>query len=145
MVGVVATVVQGGLIGPLVKRFGEWRLTLAGLGLVIAGCLLIPSVGSAERPGVIFVAVGILALGTGLVTPSLRSLVSRRLDHEGQGAALGSLQALQSLGSFLGPPLAGLSYDLSGPTSPFVVAATLLVIVIALVAGRPLSTEQEPI
>ena len=145
VVGVVATVVQGGLIGPLVKRFGEWRLTLAGLGLVIAGCLLIPSVGSAERPGVIFVAVGILALGTGLVTPSLRSLVSRRLDHEGQGAALGSLQALQSLGSFLGPPLAGLSYDLSGPTSPFVVAATLLIIVIALVAGRPLSTEQEPI
>ena len=60
-------------------------------------------------------------------------------------AALGSLQALQSLGSFLGPPLAGLSYDLSGPTSPFVVAATLLVIVIALVAGRPLSTEQEPV
>ena len=143
--GVVATVVQGGLIGPLVKRFGEWRLTLGGLGLVIAGCLLIPSVGSAERPSVIFVAVGILALGTGLVTPSLRSLVSRRLDHEGQGAALGSLQALQSLGSFLGPPLAGLSYDLSGPTSPFVVAATLLVIVIALVAGRPLSTEQEPV
>ena len=145
VVGVVATVVQGGLIGPLVKRFGEWRLTLGGLGLVIAGCLLIPSVGSAERPSVIFVAVGILALGTGLVTPSLRSLVSRRLDHEGQGAALGSLQALQSLGSFLGPPLAGLSYDLSGPTSPFVVAATLLVIVIALVAGRPLSTDQDPI
>jgi hypothetical protein len=33
VVGVVATVVQGGLIGPLVARVGEWRLTLAGLGL----------------------------------------------------------------------------------------------------------------
>ena len=64
VVGVVATVVQGGLIGPLVKRFGEWRLTLVGLGLVIAGCLLIPGVGSAERAPAIFVAVGILALGT---------------------------------------------------------------------------------
>jgi MFS family permease len=43
IVGVVATVVQGGLIGPLVNRFGEWKLTLIGLGLVIAGCLLIPT------------------------------------------------------------------------------------------------------
>jgi MFS family permease len=80
-----------------------------------------------------------LALGTGLVTPSLRSLVSRRLSNEGQGTALGSLQALQSLGSFLGPPIAGISYDLLGPTSPFVLAATLLVIVIALVSRSPLT------
>ena len=138
VVGVVATVVQGGLIGPLVKRFGEWRLTLLGLGLVIIGCLLIPSVGASDRAGVIFTAVGILALGTGLVTPSLRSLVSRRLGREGQGSALGSLQALQSLGSFLGPPLAGFSYDLLGPVSPFAAAATVLVIVIGLVAGSPL-------
>ena len=86
----------------------------------------------------IFTAVGILALGTGLVTPSLRSLVSRRLGQDGQGSALGSLQALQSLGSFLGPPLAGLSYDLLGPVSPFAAAATVLVLVIGLVAGSPL-------
>ena len=145
VVGVVATVVQGGLIGPLVKRFGEWRLTVSGLGLVIAGCLLIPSVGTADRPAVIFVAVGILALGTGLVTPSLRSLVSRRLDHEGQGGALGSLQALQSLGSFLGPPLAGFSYDLLGPTSPFALSGVLLLIVIGLVARSPFPAEEPTI
>ena len=143
VVGVVATVVQGGLIGPLVKRFGEWRLTLLGLGLVIAGCLMIPALGSADQPGTIFLAVGILAFGTGLVTPSLRSLVSRRLGEEGQGAALGSLQALQSLGSFLGPPLAGLTYDLIGPASPFAGAAVVLMIVIALVAGSPLPRHQQ--
>jgi MFS family permease len=139
VVGVVATVVQGGLIGPLVQRFGEWKLTLFGLGLVIAGCLLIPAVGASDRAPAIFCSVGILALGTGLVTPSLRSLVSRRLSSEGQGTALGSLQALQSLGSFLGPPIAGISYDLLGPTSPFLGAASLLVIVIALVARSPLA------
>ena len=65
-------------------------------------------------------------------------MVSRRLAREGQGSALGSLQALQSLGSFLGPPLAGLSYDLLGPVSPFAAAATVLLIVIGLVAGSPL-------
>ena len=131
----MATLVQGVLIGPLVKRFGEWQLTLTGLGLVIVGCLLIPAIGSANRISSIYVAVGMLAFGTGLVTPSLRSLVSRRLGDRGQGAALGSLQSLQSLGSFLGPPLAGLSYDVLGPASPFEGAAFLLVIVIALVAN----------
>ena len=139
VVGVVATVVQGVLIGPLVKRIGEWRLTLIGLVLVIVGCLMIPAIGSPERAPAIFIAVAILALGTGLVTPSLRSLVSRRLGREGQGTALGSLQALQSLGSFLGPPIAGISYDLLGPVSPFAGAAAVLLTVIVLVSGSPLA------
>ncbi|BEV35359.1 MFS transporter [Synechococcus sp. M16CYN] len=133
VVGVVATVVQGGLIGPLVKRFGEWRLTLIGLNLVIVGCLLIPALGSAERAPVIFCSVGILAVGTALVTPSLRSLVSRQLGSEGQGTAFGSLQSLQSLGSFLGPPIAGISYDVLGPISPFLVAVLVLIVSLALV------------
>jgi len=135
VVGVVATLVQGGLIGPLVKRFGELRLTLAGLGFVIAGCLLITLANAGNARTVVFSAVAILALGTGLVTPCLRALVSRRLDGSGQGAALGSLQGLQSLGSFLGPPLAGLAYDLIGRQSPFWLGIALLAGVITLVAG----------
>ena len=135
VVGVVATVVQGGLIGPLVKRFGEWRLTLAGLGFVITGCLLIPLANRGNATSVVFSAVAILALGTGLVTPCLRALVSRRLGDGGQGAALGSLQGLQSLGSFIGPPLAGLSYDLLGQRSPFWLGIAVLAGVATLVAG----------
>lgn len=135
VVGVVATVVQGGLIGPLVARFGEWRLTLAGLGFVIIGCLLIPMANMSNAAGVVFSAVAILALGTGLVTPCLRALVSRRLGDSGQGAALGSLQGLQSLGSFIGPPVAGFSYDMLGQRSPFWLGIALLVGVAALVAG----------
>ena len=132
IVGVVATVVQGGLIGPLVKRFGEQRLTLVGLGLVLVGCLMIPLAPVDRSQSVVFPAVALLAFGTGLVTPSLRSLVSRRLSSGGQGAALGSLQGLQRLGSFLGPPLMGLSYELVGHSSPFLLAAIFLVGVAAL-------------
>jgi DHA1 family tetracycline resistance protein-like MFS transporter len=135
VVGVVATVVQGGLIGPLVQRFGEWRLSLAGLGFVIAGCLLIALASRANATAVVFTAVALLALGTGLVTPCLRALVSRRLDSAGQGAALGSLQGLQSLGSFIGPPLAGLAYETISRQSPFWLGMALLGGVIALVAG----------
>jgi DHA1 family tetracycline resistance protein-like MFS transporter len=135
IVGVVATVVQGGLIGPLVKRFGEWRLTLAGLSSVIVGCLLIPLATTTTAQPVVFSAVAVLALGTGLVTPCLRALVSRRLDDSGQGAALGSLQGLQSLGSFIGPPLAGLAYETLGRTSPFWLGSVLLAGVALLVGG----------
>jgi len=135
IVGVVATVVQGGLIGPLVQRFGEWRLTLAGLGCVISGCSLLPLATPSTAQPLVFTAVALLALGTGLVTPSLRALVSRRLDDSGQGAALGSLQGLQSAGSFSGPPLAGLAYETLGRTSPFWLAISLLLLVAALVAG----------
>ncbi|MDM7937084.1 MAG: MFS transporter [Cyanobium sp. CZS 48M] len=135
VVGVVATVVQGGLIGPLVQRFGEGRLSLAGLGLVVVGCLLIPLATPASAIPVVFTALALLACGTGLVTPCLRSQVSRRLDDSGQGAALGSLQGLQSLGSFIGPPLAGLAYDLVGKTSPFWTGIALFLVVALLVAG----------
>jgi predicted MFS family arabinose efflux permease len=139
IVGVVATVVQGALIGPLVSKFGEQRLTLFGLGLVLVGCLLIPAAPIGNAQPVVFSAVGILALGTGLVTPCLRSLVSRRLDSYGQGAALGSLQGLQSLGSFLGPPLMGLAFEQLGFSSPFLLAAALLLGVSFLLLTEPLN------
>jgi len=135
LVGVVATVVQGGLIGPLVRRYGERRLCLAGTGLVIVGCLLIALATPAVAVPAVFPAVAILAAGTGLVTPCLRSLVSRRLEDDGQGAALGSLQGLQSLGSFLGPWLAGSLYAVGGPRSPFWLGIVLLVAVGGLVIG----------
>jgi DHA1 family tetracycline resistance protein-like MFS transporter len=135
VVGIVAMVVQGGLIGPLVKRCGERRLTLAGIGFVIAGCLLIPLANPTTARPLVFGAVALLATGSGLVTPCLRSQVSRRLTEGGQGAALGSLQGLQSLGSFLGPPLAGVAYEGIGRSSPFWLAIALLTGVLLLVAG----------
>ena len=135
LVGVIAMVVQGGLIGPLVKRFGELRLTLTGLGLLTVGCLLVPLATPTNSVPVVYSAVSLLALGTGLVTPCLRALVSRRLGRDGQGSALGGLQGLQSLGTFLGAAAAGFSYDRIGPTSPFWFGCVMLVGVALLVAG----------
>ena len=135
VVGVVAMVVQGGLIGPLVNQFGERKLTLAGIGFVIAGCLLLTLSNRENSIPMVFSAVGVLAIGTGLVTPCLRALISRRLDASGQGVVLGSLQGLQSLGTFLGASMAGFSYDLLGSKSPFFGTTCLLIIVIGLITG----------
>ena len=136
VVGVIAMIVQGGLIGPLVNQFGEWKLTLSGIGFVIAGCILLTLSNQENSIPMVFSAVGVLAIGTGLVTPCLRALISRRLNASGQGVVLGSLQGLQSLGTFLGASAAGFSYDLLGSKSPFVGTTFLLIIVIALVTGN---------
>ena len=58
VVGVVATVVQGGLIGPLVGRCGEHRLILA-VGLVVVGCLLLSLATAAIAQPLVFVAVAL--------------------------------------------------------------------------------------
>ena len=134
LVGVIAMVVQGGLIGPLVKRFGELRLTLTGLGYSPPAACCAPRHPRIHAGGVH--RRRLLALGTGLVTPCLRALVSRRLNRDGQGAALGGLQPLR-LGTFLGASAAGFSYDRLGQTSPFWIGSAVLVGVAVLVAGRP--------
>ena len=136
VVGIVAMVVQGGLIGPLVSKFGEWRLTNTGIGFVISGCILLTLAKIDNSVEVVFSAVSLLAIGTGLVTPSLRALISRRLSDNGQGAVLGSLQGLQSLGTFLGATTAGLSYDLLGQKSPFIMTTAVLFLVLGLVSSN---------
>ncbi len=138
VVGVIAMIVQGGLIGPLVNRFGEWKLTIIGVSFVILGCLLLPIASTNTAIPTVFTAVSMLALGTGLVTPCLRALVSKRLNATTQGTILGSLQGLQSLGTFLGAAISGISYDLLGPKSPFVGTTTILIIVLILISGNPL-------
>ncbi|KGG14523.1 MULTISPECIES: MFS transporter [unclassified Prochlorococcus] len=136
VVGLVAMVVQGGLIGPLVNRFGESKLTLIGIGFVILGCLLLPSATPDNAIKTVFTAVALLAVGTGLVTPCLRALISKRLTANNQGAILGSLQGLQSLGTFIGAAAAGISYDLFGQKSPFWGTTGLLILVIILISNN---------
>ena len=134
-VGVIAIVVQGGLIGKLVKHFGESRLTMSGIGFVIAGCLLLVSATPENSIPIVFTACFFLAIGTGLVVPSLRAIISKKLTSSGQGAVLGNLQGLQSLGSFLGALIAGAAYKNIGPSSPFWLGMFLLTGVGLLING----------
>ena len=136
VVGVVAMIVQGGLIGPLVKTFGELKLCISGIGFVISGCIFLILANIDNSIPMVFSSVALLAIGTGLVTPCLRALISKRLNAAGQGAILGSLQGLQSLGTFLGAVFAGIAYDLLGGKSPFIGTTILLVLVIQLISEK---------
>ncbi len=136
VVGIIAMIVQGGLIGPLVNKFGELKLTVVGIGFVMTGCLFLIAANKENSIPSVFTAVAILACGTGLVTPCLRALISRKLNSSSQGAILGSLQGLQSFGTFMGAAGAGIAYDLIGSKSPFYITSVMLFGAMILISGK---------
>ena len=66
------------------------------------------------------------------------------MNTNNQGAILGSLQGLQSLGTFIGAAMAGFSYDFLGYKSPFFGTTALLAIVITLISSNKLGKNQDP-
>ena len=138
VVGIVAIIVQGLLIGPLVKRFGELKLTIIGSGFILTACLLLITFPQNNAGTYIYLAVSFLAIGAGLITPSIRALISKKIDKNSQGSILSSLQGLQSLGSVLGYILAGNVYDYFGPRSPFLAGGIILSLMVWLIRGSDL-------
>ncbi len=120
-IGIVSTIVQGGLIRQLLPRFGEAKLSVMGLLLVaiaFAGIALIPPSGAMLVPA-LYTTQAMLALGVGLIIPCLRGLISNRVSDQEQGKTLGGNQALQSVATILGPLWAGWMFDHSGALAPF--------------------------
>ena len=143
VVGIVAIVVQGGLIGPLVKEFGEFKLTISGTGFILFACALLITFPNNNSGTYIYLAVSFLAVGAGLITPCIRALISKRIDKNSQGSILSSLQGLQSLGSVLGYILAGNVYDYFGPRSPFFAGGLILFLMIWLITGSDIKKKLE--
>ncbi len=135
VVGVFAIIVQGVLIGPLVKKFGELKLTFIGSAFILTACLLLVTFPDKNSGSYIYIAVSFLAIGAGLITPTIRALISKRIDKNSQGSILSNLQGLQSLGSVLGYILAGNVYDLFGPRSPFIAGGVILSLMVWLITG----------
>ncbi|HEV3469366.1 MAG TPA: MFS transporter [Pyrinomonadaceae bacterium] len=116
-IGLLAVVVQGGLIGRLVKRFGELPLVVAGALLLAVNLLILPGVGPASGglPGLLAVMT-CFALGNSFATPSLTSLASRSVDASEQGGVLGVSQSAASLARAVGPAFGGwLIYSAAAP------------------------------
>ncbi len=105
-VGVISAVIQGGLIGRLVKKFGEPRLVIVGAFLCTVSLFLIPYV-TALTGLVAILAIGAAtAIGQALLAPSLSSLASKSATATEQGGVLGVMQSIASLARAVGPSLA---------------------------------------
>jgi multidrug resistance protein len=122
-IGVVGAIVQGGLIGMLVRRFGEPRLVTEGTVFVAAGLGALPYLGGLGLSGAI---LAVMAFGLGIANPSLSSLASRLVDPDEVGGVLGIFQSLSSLGRIAGPFTGQLAYGMIGPAWPMHLGAVIM-------------------
>lgn len=152
-IGILIAIIQGGLIGPLTDRFGEYHLALVGAGIqAIALALVpfslswqfIPRLGPVESGAVALALISTpLAFGNAITNVSLNTLVSLNADADTQGGAFGLTQSASSLARTGGPGLAGLLYVVIAYWSPFVVAG-ILFLPILLLLGRIAADDVRP-
>src|SRR5690242_8120555 len=106
-VGLIAVIIQGGLIGRLVKRFGELPLVMVGAFCFAISLFAVPFVGPAAGGlAGLLIGGGVFSAGNSLATPALTSLASKSVGPAEQGTVLGVMQSVASLARAVGPSLA---------------------------------------
>jgi multidrug resistance protein len=127
-IGVVLSIVQGVLVGKVVKRVGEARLIASATFLIALSLGLVPF--SATVP-LLLVTLGVLSIGMGFNGPSLSSMVSKLSGADDQGGILGLASSLASLGRVVGPAWGGFLFDRFGMTVPYLSAAAIMLVAFA--------------
>src|SRR5258706_2772475 len=128
-VGLLGIILQGGLIGRLVKRFGEASLVAAGFVTLVVGYF---GLGIAPSVVVLLAAGTLAAFGNGVIRPALTSLITQQAGRQEQGVVLGITQSLISMASIVAPIVAGLLIERHMLTEWAWVAAGLAAIGVAL-------------
>lgn len=134
--GLVMLIVQGGLIGRLTRAWGSIPLVIGGSLVSMVGLTMI-ALSHHALP--LVVGLALLALGLGVVNPSLSAIAADAAGSGRQGTVLGFAQSAGGLARTLGPLLGGLLFARVAAGAPFVagaVAATLAsVIAVGLKTG----------
>jgi DHA1 family tetracycline resistance protein-like MFS transporter len=142
-IGIIIAVVQGGLIGRLTKKLGDWPLAITGPMLVALGMVGYVITGYRGAAGgamfILFLAGAVNAVGRSFQTPTLFSLISKFSDRSQQGVVFGFSSGLSSLARVIGPIVAGLFYPFLHHTGQFVAAA-----IIAMLMGLWLMAIRQP-
>jgi len=142
-VGMSSALVQGVLVGPLVRRYGERRVMIGGLLAGTAGFMLY----AFAPTGAWFVAaIPVVALW-GLVGPASQGIMTRAVGGSAQGELQGAMGSLAGIATVIGPTLFATVFAWSirdgapwhFPGSAYALAGLLLVVaaVIAERATRP--------
>jgi len=130
--GVVGAIVQGGLIGMVVRRLGEKTTLVGGLFLAAAG------LGAAAfiRSVPIFILVLLpAAVGAALSSPALIALISHTAGPAEQGRVQGVSGALESLGRVIGPVWGNGLLGAIGEGAAYFSAALVMLLVALIAAG----------
>jgi MFS transporter, DHA1 family, tetracycline resistance protein len=142
-VGVVLVVVQGGLLGRLVRRFGERSLILSGIVLMALGLAILPLTPAmpADVPpawsklGLLLLSLLLLAVGQGMHNPSSLGLLSRLTDERSQGGTIGLSRSFGALARTLGPAVGTWIFGAFGAGWPFWTAGGLMLVALLVAIG----------
>ncbi len=108
--GLIGILWQGGLIGRMVKKYGETRLLVAGFAASV-----VSYVGYGFVPEDRMIPLGIVAIissfGHSVIRPVLTSRITQAVDKHEQGVALGISGSLSSVAMMLAPPTGGAMLD----------------------------------
>lgn len=133
--GVVSAFIQGGVIGRLVRRFGEPKLIVGSLVFVALSTALLPY---AQTLGLLLGALALFSASSGVNRAPTMGLISIWSPAAEQGASLGVTQSAGTLARILGPLVATGLYA-AYPHSPFL-AGALVALVAAVLSCRLLGT-----
>ncbi len=106
--GFLGVILQGGLMGRLVKAFGEINLVRAGFFVAMLG---LAALAFTSAIPMLLVVAAAASLGTGLNRPALTSLITQRAARSEQGVVLGLTQSLNSVAAICAPAVAGFLID----------------------------------
>jgi len=127
--GIIVAGIQGGLIGRIVKRFGEKGVIILGAASFTLGFALVPSI---WRVPLLYVVAFFIAIGQGLCYPAITSLISKVAPENERGSLLGVATSVGSLARFLGPLLSGFLYDFAKAAGAFYGGAVLMIAALAI-------------
>lgn len=134
MVGIIGAVVQGGLVGIVVRRLGEKQTLVVGLLIAAVGLGAAAFVYSVP----VFVALLVPAsVGAALSNPSLVAIISHASGKDEQGRVQGVSGSLESLGRTVGPVWGNGFLDLFGEGTAYFSAAVMLMVTAVVSAGIP--------
>ena len=120
--GFLGVILQGGLMGRLVKTFGEQRLLRTGFFLGMVG---LAALGFTHSIPMLLLFTAISSSGTGVVRPVATSLITQKAPRSEQGVVLGLTQSLNSVSAIVAPAISGFLIDHSLLTAWALVAAAI--------------------
>lgn len=132
-VGFLGIILQGGFIGPMVKRFGEAPLVVAGFVSLVIGYV---GLGLSFTIMALVLTAVFVSFGTGLLRPALTSLITHHAGRHEQGVVLGVTQSLTSMSSIVAPFVAGLLIQYGQLTAWAWLAAGLAAVGMMLARNR---------
>jgi MFS transporter, DHA1 family, tetracycline resistance protein len=115
--GIIAAVLQGGIVGRLVKKFGEPKLIFSSLIVFAIGLAGLPFANNLPE---ILIVLALLAIGSGLNRPPVFGMISLNSSPDEQGANLGVAQSFSALARILGPIFAGTLFFVK-PSLPYLI------------------------